>query len=82
VRVDARAHFNAITICVPRLTLTREGYSIRFVGRHWRRPPVPARIAHAANNTRATARAKGVFPSDEKQPRAAMVLQGMRAISS
>jgi hypothetical protein len=65
VRVDVRAHFNAITFSVPSLTLTRDGYSIRLVGRHWRRPPVPARIAHAAQHTRATARAKNVFPSDE-----------------
>jgi hypothetical protein len=36
------------------------------VGRHQRRPPVPARIAHAAHNTWATARAEKVFPSDEK----------------
>jgi hypothetical protein len=37
-------------------------------------PPVPARKAQAAHNTRATARASIVFPSDEKD-RAAMVLQ-------
>jgi hypothetical protein len=38
------------------LTQPRDGYSIRFVGRLRRRPPVPARIARAADNTWATAR--------------------------
>ena len=36
------------------------------VGRHRRRPPVPASIADAADTTWATARVETVFPSDEK----------------
>jgi hypothetical protein len=48
----------------------RVGSLIHDVGRHRRLPPVPARkLAQAAHNTWATARASIVFPSDEKRPR-------------